>query len=129
MNLIKKDTKSASVALTTVVLLSGILLVTAVAIVISNLDISMAIKNVESFNIAKLNTFSCIEESIYKLKFEPTFTGNIVVNDLNDSCTAVVSNDANPNYKTITSTSNTDGTNYTTTITVDISMNPFEIIQ
>lgn len=120
---------NGGVALTTVIILTALLMLSGTTIVLTSIDLRKSTKNNSSYIQAEINFDSCIEESVHRIKFNPTFTGSFSINLLNGSCQSIVSNDANPAVKVFNITSISEGSTYTGSIKVDTSTYPFEIVE
>jgi hypothetical protein len=75
--------KKGYVALTTVLVILPLLLITGINSVYSNLTTLIVGKMNYDYELLKLNGETCLEESVYKLKWNPNFTGTITV-DIDD---------------------------------------------
>jgi hypothetical protein len=71
------------VALTTVLVIIPLLLITGINSVYSNLTTLMIGKMNYDYELLKLNGKTCLEESVYKIKWNPSFTGTVTV-DIDD---------------------------------------------
>lgn len=116
--------KKAHIALTTVLLVSSLLLTGGTILVLTTIDTALGVKSL-SINIdTKNHAKTCIEESLYKIDKNKSYTGNSSVTEGNKTCTYTVSNNANPSLKTVVISSSIGSYNYSTTFTVNITTNP-----
>ncbi len=116
-------TSEGSVALLTVILLLVVLVSVGAAIVASSTDYLISGKNVtERYHLEMLNR-TCVEEAMYRIKRNPSFTGDfsITVNDRTCVVTAQTINASTRSLRIV----NESG-NYTLTkeYSVDTSTNP-----
>ena len=105
----------------TIILVSNILLITGVSLLITSVDQSKSILSYKNEETLQLYVQSCLEESLFKVNTNRSYTGtiNLTVGDI--VCQADVSNDADPNYKNINLTGTRGEYNYLEIVTVDIS--------
>lgn len=130
MKLIKKI--KGNVALTAVVVIGFMLLVTGTSVIILSMDLSIATKHFENGSKARLNTRTCFEEAMRALSDDDSFTGDLEYTYDGVSCTATVTDDTDPNVKVVTVTSTaTSDVDYTETSEkrVDISQDPIAVIE
>ena len=114
------------IALTTVLILIPILLMTGIALIYSNISLLVSTQSLYASALSNTQYSTCLEESILKVKRNHTFTGTSNLTFTNFSCTSVISDyQGNTNTKKIDITI-TSGiyTNVRTQI-VDISVSPF----
>ncbi len=119
-----------TVALTTVLIISAILLIGGVTVILSGIDLTISTKNFETNRILQGVERTCLEESLNRVKSSSSFTGNITFTEAPTTCTASVSNDPlHVNFKVIAVTSSKGSYTINHTYTVDISQSPFEILK
>lgn len=126
---LKKHTADASIALITVIIVSAILLAIGTSLVISSMDLTMSSKNALASTYSYSLRRTCLEEAMYKLRYDSSYSIGITVNTEKGTCTAtILPHDTEPDMRFIDITTQYD--NYTTeeTKTVDLSQNPFEIV-
>jgi len=80
------------VALTTVLVMIPLLLLTGINAIYSNLTSLIVGKMNYDYQILETNMETCLEESVYKIKWEVDYTGAFTI-DMGDwSCTSTVTN-------------------------------------
>ena len=124
-----KSRPRGTIALITVLIVSSMLLSTGVAIVLSSIDLTLSASNINGKLAAEGLIRTCLEESMMKLKYDPAYTGNVNYNNGQGSCTAVISDNANPDYKDVSVTTDAQGYVMNSNYTADISQNPFELVK
>lgn len=116
--------KKASIALTTVILISSILLTGGTILTLTTIDTALSVRNlsinIDTKNFAKI----CIEESLYKVDRDKNFIGNATVSEGDKTCTLDITNDIDPSTKNVTVTSTFESYGYITTFKIDTSTNP-----
>ena len=80
------------VALTAVLVMIPLLLITGINSVYSNLTTLLVGKMNYDYELVKLNGKTCLEESVYKIKWDPTFTGTVTLDIDNWYCISNISN-------------------------------------
>lgn len=115
--------KKGSIALTTVIVLTGILLLGGITLTLNSIDLSSGTKDYFARNLAETRLRSCIEESLLKLKSNQAFAGNVVVTYSDGNCTSVISNES-ATVKILTITSTVDEYTLSEIKRVDISTDP-----
>lgn len=123
-----KRKKKGMIALVTVIVISGILLVTGIALVLASADLAMSAKGYAAKVNLQSTMRTCLEESIYKLKFDDTFTGQISHSGSSGSCTADVSDDINPGIKNIDVTTLYGDYTNGKLFQVDVSQEPYQLL-
>lgn len=96
-----------SIAITAVIAISALLLVAGVTLVIISVDLARSTQAYEKGFKATLISSACLEESLFKLSVNNTYTGTISIAN-GDSCTAAIANTADPDIKTVGITSTVD---------------------
>jgi hypothetical protein len=71
------------IALTTVLVMIPLLLITGIETVYSNITSLLVGKMEYDYQILSANSQTCLEESVYKIKWNPSFTGTVTV-DIDD---------------------------------------------
>jgi len=115
--------KRATVALTTILVLSAMLLFGGLVLVISGIDnniVSESYLNV----LSKLKARSCLEEVLLKLSRDTLYIGTTQITFTDGQCSAVVTDDVQPNIKLVNITSSTEEFNYQEQKRVDVSQSP-----
>lgn len=85
--------KKGSIALTTVLMVSAILLASGLTLILTSIDLSFASKNFNSYQLSKIRSKTCLEESLYKISKNPSYTGTVSYTYSDGSCTAIITND------------------------------------
>ncbi len=116
------------IALITVFVVSGVLLVTGIAVVLVSADLAMSTKGYMSKVNLQSTSRTCLEECLYKLKFDDTFVGQVTYADDSGSCVADVSDDSSPGIKNIDLVSTFDGYSESQTHQVDVSEEPYRLL-
>jgi hypothetical protein len=117
-----------SVALTTVIVLSGILIAAAATLTLVTIDLRQGTALSIDYTEAQIHIDTCIEESVQRLKYLPTFTGEITVDFDNGSCRSTISDGAQPGIKLVEMESSSGEAMYMKSISVDTTDYPFEVI-
>lgn len=125
----KKEYKKGSVALTSVIIITAILMFGGITAVISSLDVTNATVNNVYIEKAKVLGGTCFQESLHRVKTLPEFTGDVTFTDIDgNTCTSTVSDNVTPDLKDINTTSTYNDHTYSFLKRVDISSDPFMII-
>jgi len=120
----RTNNQKGSVALTTVIVISAILLFSGISILITNIDLTRVANDYNNRLVVTLGIESCFEESLYKLKYDRTYTGTINLSNGFGDCSSLIEDDG-VDIKKFTLTSNLDEYYYEVTRRVDISVFPF----
>lgn len=84
----------ASIALTTVILTSAIMLSAGITLLITSVDLSRSREGHGAQIAASVQLNSCNEEALRRISQDSSFTGTIVINELSEElCRVEVSND------------------------------------
>ncbi len=127
--MLTREYKKGSVALTTVIIISGILIFGGVVAVISSIDVINATNNNINVEISKIYSGTCFQESLHKLKTNPGYEGTVNYADNGNNCSAVVTtNSGNSDIKDIQISSTYNNHTFTEFKQIDTSTDPFEII-
>lgn len=119
----------AAVALTTLIVISSILLLTGMTIVVTSIDLSKSTKNASITMQNESQLISCREEALIRLKTDPAYLGTDTITYANGSCDYTMAVHAtNPDYRDLTITSTLDEYTLEEIMTVDVSQNPMEMI-
>jgi hypothetical protein len=125
---INKNSKG-SVAITSVIAISSILLVAGITLTLTTADFAKSTRNYENRFQNEINADSCLEEAIYKLNLAPTYVGNVSITTDSGSCVAaLVAVSGDPNMKDVNITSTFDNNVYEETHRIDISDSPPSIV-
>ncbi len=128
MNLI--SLKKGSAALTTVILVSGILFSAGLGLILLSMDLALTSKGFNLKTRTEFNTLSCLEESLRLIKNNESFVGTISPNNPVGSCTANITIDSvNPNYRVVQVTSSIQNYTFSKTEKVDISTDPITLVK
>ncbi len=112
-----------SIALTTLILASAVILTTGMVFIVTSADHYNSLKNTESVQEAEPVISSCFEEGMRKLKLNKNFTGSSSVTLGSNTCTVTVA--GNSNTRTIVVNATLPRNAYTRTYTIDVSTNNF----
>jgi hypothetical protein len=121
--------KKASVALTSVLLISAILLSSGITLVLTNIDLARASKDFFALQKNKLNAETCLEESLFDIKQNFSYTGTFNYSNPVGSCTAVVSDGTPSTIKIVEMTSIVGDYYYRTTVRIDTTQNPIAVVK
>ena len=89
---VKKEQQKGYIALTTVLVVLPLLLLTGINLVYENITEMVAGKMRFDYNILELNAETCLEESVRKIKFNPQYTGTLNFSLTGWSCEVTVQN-------------------------------------
>ncbi len=116
-----------SVALITVIVLCGILLVSGITIVLMSADLTLSTENYSARTHLDMSLRTCIEESLQRVKMDVTYTGDISFSWNGDSCSATVDDDpVIPGVKRITVDASFEEYEAQREYGYDVSVEPFE---
>lgn len=118
-----------AIALTTVIIISGLLIASGITIVLTSIDLRKSTESSIGVVRSDINSRTCLEESVQRLKYDTTYTGSLSVTLTNGSCEADISDDIDPNNKVINYTGIFEQASVEYTIRLDISEYPFSIIE
>ena len=121
--------KKGSVALTTVILVSGILLTIGVTIILIGIDLAKSSRSYFNYVQAEINSTTCLEEGLERVKKNLSIEDTFTIPLQEGSCTVIISNDTNPGIKKFEITSEYQENSYGIIKKVDTSKNPFEIFE
>jgi hypothetical protein len=120
---------SASASVTTVIALTGLLLLGGIIVVLNSIDLAKSSKVKIETSLAQLRARTCFEESLQKIKYDHYYQDTFTINYADGTCQAtVVDHDVIPDYKEITITSSVDAYSYQEEKLVDIATSPFDVI-
>lgn len=115
-----------NIALTTVLVFSGLLVLTGITVIIQAIDFGESTSSYTRQIYAQNTSFSCLEESLYRLSGNISYTGTFQINKVNGgSCSATVSGSGSG--KIVSIESNYRDANFNTTKNVDTSQFPFGV--
>lgn len=117
------------VALTTVLVMLPLLLLTGISSLYGNISSLIVGKMNYDYEILRTNSETCLEEAVYRIKRSHSFTGSFDIAMDNWSCTVTIGDKAgSPGIKTINIlTSDTNGITITNNKELNINVDPFEI--
>jgi hypothetical protein len=125
--ILKRNKEKGSIALTSVILLSSILLLAGISLILATIDITTATTGFYNLNTARNQARGCIEESLYKISRNSAYTGSFSVTYATGSCSTTVTNDSPTTTKILTTTSTVGVYNLTIVKKVDTLTVPFAI--
>ncbi|MBI2356801.1 hypothetical protein HYV12_01995 [Candidatus Dojkabacteria bacterium] len=117
------------VALTCVLIMIPLLLLTGVSSLYENITLLSISKMNYDSQVLKSNSETCIEETVYALKRDTAFTGSKIFNGEGWTCTVTIENKGgDPTIKLLTLTSS-DGNGIETISKKELNtnLNPFEL--
>lgn len=89
---VKKEQQKGYIALTTVLVVLPLLLLTGINLVYENITEMVVGKMKYDYNVLELNAETCLEEAVRKIKFNPQYTGILNFNLTGWSCEVNVQN-------------------------------------
>ena len=126
----KYKRQRGSIALVTVVVIGGILLATGIAVVMLSADLSIATKNYSAKVLMESTLRTCLEESLFRVKADDAFTGNVTYSNGGGDCSALVEDDpVIPETKIVTVDAAYNEYASQQEFTVDISSEPFQVVE
>jgi|GEM_PF-5160340 len=125
--LAKKREKGA-VALTTLIVVSAILMLTGITILLVNIDLSRATTSSNATIMNRMRLTACLEESLIRLKDNDIFIGTITMNFNSYTCESIVTDNGSPGVKNISITSSSHEFNYQKDFQVDITTDPMTLL-
>ena len=120
------------VALTTVLVMIPLLLLTGINAIYNNLTSLISAEMTDDYQILSTNMQTCLEESVYKIKWELDYTGTYTI-DMGDwSCTSTITNKdpiLEPGIKVIEMELTDSINNIQKNVTKELNsnINPFEL--
>jgi hypothetical protein len=121
----KRASLKANITLTTVVVIGAILLISGTALLFMTIDLSIAAKSYVNSGYAEVNSISCLEESLNRLKQSSTYTGTLSVTYNGSNCQSTITDDpVYGNIKHISIISYYGEYQYAKNKRVDISTDP-----
>lgn len=121
--------KKGYIALTTVLIVLPILLLSGIDLIYKNISLLVTSKMTYDSNLLQINAETCLEESVYKLKRDHLFTGVFTMTQTGWSCEAIIADKVGePGVKLMSITATDDSDNYVNIQKeLNISTDPFEI--
>ena len=119
-----------SIALITVIVISGILLASGIALTLLSADLALSTENYSARIRLEGSVRTCLEESLHHIKINKSFTGLVEYSENGDSCTADVSDDpGDPNMKVIVIEAAFEEFEANRTHRVDVTTEPFQLLE
>ncbi len=105
--LLKRKSKG-SIAITTILVISSVLVAGGLSIAYSTMDYSRSLEGHNSVVTLRMKLDACFEEGLFKLKASRSYTGSYSINFIDGICNGTIINDSNNlNYKIINLSSTT----------------------
>lgn len=117
---------NGNISLTTVILVGALLIVSGMAVLSNAMDISLSTKSYLNRSMVDLRVITCIDEGMYRLAQNVTYTGSFTVTYPNGSCQVTVAI-VNATTKSITSTGIYGSYQATRTKQVNTSVSPMTL--
>lgn len=114
----------ATITLTTVLIITVVLLYSGIALLYAVIDLRRANQVNFEHTLAQLRFQNCLEESLYKLTKNLSYTGNFTITFSDGECSSTVATTANVNIKSINILSTYKQVGYNKITSVDISSAP-----
>lgn len=119
-----------NIALITVIVVSGILMASGIAVVLLSTDLALSSKNYAAKVRMETALRTCLEESLFRVKADLDFVGNVSYTNGNQECSALVENDpVTPNMKIITVNASFESYGTSDVFRADVSSEPFQLIE
>jgi len=129
VNVRKFKIYKGSIALTAVIIITGILTIFGIAVVLSSADVAISAKYYEERLASDSLSRSCLEESLYRIKGSTSFVGTFAFSNGTGSCDVAISDEVGtPGVKIITVDTSVDGSSLDYEYRVDVGVSPFEIL-
>ncbi|MCC7303864.1 hypothetical protein IT418_00380 [bacterium] len=112
-----------NISLTTVILVGALLIVSGMAVLSNAMDISLSTKSYLNRSMTDLRALTCIDEGMYRLAQNVTYTGNFTVTFPDGSCQVTVAT-VNATTKSITTTATYGQFSVTRVKQVNIAVTP-----
>ena len=120
----------ANVSLILVLIITAVLVSAGITVLMSSMDLSNSTKDSFNLYLNEMRTRSCLEEGLNRLKNNQLYTGQVSISYTNGLCTVDISTDgSNPSIKIFLINSTVDSYNYSITKKIDISTDPFTILE
>lgn len=121
--------KKGYIALTTVLIVLPILLLSGIDLIYKNISLIITSKMTYDSNLLQINAETCLEESVYKIKRDYLFTGVFSMTQTGWSCETIIADKVGePGVKLMSITAIDDFDNYVNIQKeLNISTDPFEI--
>ena len=126
---LKQNRTEGSIALITVIVISGILLASGIAVILLSADLAIASQDYSAKVRMESALRTCLEESLFRVKGDIDFVGDVSYTNGFQQCSSVVSDDPiTPDVKIISVDASYDGYGTTDEFSVDVSSEPFQIL-
>jgi len=126
----KTNKLKATVSLILVLIITAVLISAGMVVLMSSMDLSNSTKDSFNLYLNEMRTRSCLEEGLNRLKNNQAYSGQVSISYTNGLCTVDITNDvSNPNIKIFSIISTVDTYNYSITKKIDISTDPFTILE
>ena len=121
--------KKGYIALTTVLIVLPILLLTGIDLVYKNIGLLLTSKMTYDSNILQINAETCLEESVHKIKRDHLFVGVFSMTQEGWSCNSIIADKVGePGVKLLSITTTDESDNYVNILKeLNVNSDPFEI--
>jgi hypothetical protein len=120
------DKYRGAVTLITVIIIMAILVVITTTTILLTIDVSSSNLGLRQRNLAQLNYFNCLEESMNIIKDDLSYSGSISLGDVDSGCTADVTS-LGGGMLEIAVDANSGEYTYTRSVHVDTTVLPIQI--
>lgn len=118
--------KRASITLTTLIVLSSILLAGGISFILSSVDIRYVSNDSFDRVLLDIHMRTCLEESVYKVTTDNTYTGNFLVTIDEKECSITITNSGLNTKNVAISGTYSNKTSYKN-YAIDISDTPYQV--
>ena len=126
----KEKKLKANVSLILVLIITAVLISSGMIVLFSSMDLSNSTKDSFNLYLNEMRTRSCLEEGLNRLKNNQVYTGIVSISYTDGNCTVEISNDlSNPSIRIFLINSTIGTYNYSITKKIDISTDPFTILE
>lgn len=115
-----------SITLTTLIVMSSILLGGGISFILSTVDMRYVSNDSFDRSLLDVHVRTCLEEGVYRLTLDNTYTGSFDV-DIDDKSCSVAITDTSPTVKAVAITGTYKNKNASQSYTVDISDSPYQV--
>lgn len=125
----KKKKIIGYIALTTVLVILPLLLLSGIDTIYTNISLLISGKMQYDYNILEINAESCLEESVYKIKKNRIYTGSFTITRTDWNCTSTISDKVGSlGFKIIKITAvDQNGNHVKISKELNVNTDPFEI--
>lgn len=128
--MINTNKLKGNVSLILVLIITAVLISAGMVVLMSSMDLSNSTKDSFNLYLNEMRTRSCLEEGLNRLKNNQSYIGQVSISYTNGLCTVDISTDiSNPLVKIFLINSSVDNYNYSISKKVDISTDPFTILE